>query len=92
MCGLFNSAPSLVSRDVGEAMTPLRRRVKRNDVMTSKTKTLLAALIVAAVATPALAEGYGYGHADRAPVVEGRNAAIVNPVVISGRESLVHAN
>jgi hypothetical protein len=62
--------------------------------MTSKTKTLLAALIVAALATPALAEsyGYGYGHADRAPVVEGRNAAIANPVVISGREALVRAN
>jgi hypothetical protein len=61
--------------------------------MTSKTKTVLAALIVAAIASPALAEGYyGYGHVERAPVVEGRNAAVANPVVISGREALVRAN
>jgi hypothetical protein len=47
--------------------------------MTSKTKSALAAVLIAAIATPALAQGAEptyYG--DQGRLVEGRNAAVVH--------------
>jgi hypothetical protein len=65
--------------------------------VTTKTKITLAAALIAALATPALAQD-GYqskpSYTTQAPrFVEGRNAAMVgNPGSTTDRESMVHAN
>lgn len=68
--------------------------------MTSKTKSALAAVLIVAFATPALAQGaaplYTGDYKQSQRVIEGRNAAIVHNFdtfngTSSGRDSLVQS-
>jgi hypothetical protein len=66
--------------------------------MTNKTKMALAAALVAALVTPAVAQAQDYGYrVKHERLIEGRNSAFSGDDgsltgSYSGREALIHAN
>ena len=67
--------------------------------MTSKTKIVLAAALIAAVVTPAVAQAQDYNgyRVQHERLIEGRNSAFSADVgsptgSYTGREALIHAN
>jgi hypothetical protein len=71
--------------------------IRRRPIMTNKTKIALAAALIAAFATPALAQGQAYNsyhpHVYGQRMIEGRNSAIIiDSGTDTSRESLVRAN
>jgi hypothetical protein len=82
-----------LTRGIGLENLKVKPKTDGEIAMTSKTKSALAAALIAAFATPALAQGaaplyYGDQAKQSRTVIEGRNAGTIN-ATSTGRDSVV---